>query len=143
MTRNRFHPALSWLCLIWFGLTNTLFAGGMVVCRDGHGGSRIEWGCTQNANNECVTSCGSDADEPEDDTEPAHPCDDTPIKGDPQLTKASLRTTSHELVPVQGILAAITIGFDPPPPSRHHGYRDRPPRPPDSLRCLRAVILLV
>lgn len=143
MVRNRVNPALAWLCLIWFGLTNTLFASGMVVCRDGHGESRIEWGCTQNASGECVTSCGSDLDESGDDTGPAHPCDDTPIKGDHQVTKAPPRTTNDVPVPIPVILAVIAIHFDLPPPAQVLWDHARPQRPPDTLQRLRSVILLV
>jgi hypothetical protein len=48
MLTSRSQSLLAAVCLIWFGLTNTLLAGGIVVCRDGHGGTRIEWGCSRN-----------------------------------------------------------------------------------------------
>lgn len=143
MTRNSLNPALAWLCLIWFGLTNTLFASGMVVCRDGHGGSRIEWACSQNANGECITSCGSDAESPGDDHGPAHPCDDTPVKGGHKVTKAPPRTTNDAPVLVLVILAVIPMHTDVPPPVRVTWDRDRPQRPPDTLQRLRSVILVV
>ncbi|KAA0213825.1 MAG: hypothetical protein DYG94_11550 [Leptolyngbya sp. PLA3] len=142
MARKRFHPAVAWLCLIWFGLTNTLLASGMVVCRDGHGGSRIEWGCAQNASGECATSCGSDADEPGGDTGPAHPCDDTPINGDHEVTMTPPRTTNDLPVPIPVMLAVITLHIDVPS-TQVLWDRARSQRPPDSLQRLRSVILLV
>jgi len=59
MLTSRSQSLLAAVCLIWFGLTNTLFAGGIVVCRDGHGGTRIEWGCSRNTDGECATTCGT------------------------------------------------------------------------------------
>jgi len=143
MLHNRFNPGLAWLCLIWFALTNTLFAGGMVVCRDGHGGSRIEWGCTQNASGECATSCGSEFDGSGDDNGPAHPCDDTPIEGDHQISKAPPRTATDAPVPVLVRLAVIAMHIDVPLPTLVAWDRARPQRPPDTLERLRSVILLV
>ena len=139
MTRTRLTPLFAWLCLMWFGLSNTLFTGGIVVCRDGHGGTRIEWGCNRNASDECATSCGSEESEP--GSIPAHPCDDTPLKGDHELSKAPPRITGDFYV--AAIPAALTTGVDAslwPAAAPEHA---RPQRPPDTLQRLRSVILLV
>ncbi len=143
MTRDRFYPALAWLCLIWFGLANTLLAGGMVVCRDGHGDSRVEWGCSRNDSGECAISCGSDFDEPGHDEGPAHPCDDTPINGEYQVTNAPPRTMSDVPGPVPVHVAVIAMHMEVPLPAQVAWDRARPQRPPDTLQRLRSVILLV
>jgi hypothetical protein len=143
MPRSRSNPALAWLCLIWFGLSNTLLASGLVACRDGHGGVRFEWGCSRNASGECVESCGAGVGESGDDTGQPHPCDDTPIKGDHQVTKAPPRATNDVPVPVPMLLAVIAMRIDMPTPAQVVWDRARPQRPPDTLERLRSVILLV
>lgn len=143
MTRNRFNPAVAWLCLIWFGLTNTLFASGMVVCRDGHGGARVEWGCSRNESGECVTSCGLGVGESDDDGGQPHPCDDTPVKSDHEVTKAPSRTMIDVPVSVPVLLAVIAMHIEVPLPAQVVWDRARPQRPPDTLQRLRSVILLV
>lgn len=140
MRRSRFHPVLTWLCLIWFGLTSTLLTGGMVVCRDGHGGTRVEWGCDQNGTGECLTSCGS---ETEGDSGIPHPCQDTPIEGEQQVTKAAPRTTSDLSKTVAVTVAALVLWLDPPTPTNVAWSWSGPDRPPDLLRHIRTVVLLV
>lgn len=144
MTSRYSNPVLAWLCLVSFVLTNTLLASGLVVCRDGHGSTRVEWGCNQNSNGECVTSCGSDADLPDEDHGPTHPCDDTPIKGGHLMTKApSSNTTKAGAagVPVCQTAAVVLIDAAARPPTPKE--KAAPQRPPDTLLHLRTVILIV
>jgi len=139
MRRSRSHPAIAWLCLIWFGLTNTLFSGGMVVCQDGHGGSRVEWGCDRNSSGGCLTTCGIETG---DDPCDPHPCQDTPIDAGEQVTKAPPRLTSDLaiLVPVMAVLA---LWLDPPTPANVGWIGFEPERPPDALKHIRTVVLLM
>jgi len=139
MFTRRAQSLLAAVCLIWFGLTNTLLAGGIVVCRDGHGGTRIEWGCSRNTDGECATTCGTDSADHEE--APAHPCDDTPVTADHHTTKAPPRV-SADLTPVAILLAAPAMESLP------HARRPGPviterDHPPDSLYRLRTVIILV
>jgi hypothetical protein len=141
MTRKRVNPALAWLCLIWFGLTNTLFASGMVVCHDGHGGSRIEWGCERNATGECFTRCGDDG-AVEDGSVP-HPCEDTPLLSDHQVTKAPPRSAAEVGIPIPLMVAVLVFWAVEPPPTAVLLSGSEPQRPPDALKCIRTVVLLV
>lgn len=142
MRHTRFNFAISWLCLIWFGLTSTLFTGGLVVCSDDDGGARIEWGCVRGADGECATSCRSDVGEDDRGGRP-EPCHDTPIQGDHQVVKAPPRPTGDLPVLAPTIFAAVAMFMDPPPPAPLAWDRARPQRPPDTLQRLRSVILVV
>lgn len=143
MSRNRFNPVLAWLCLIWFGLCNTLFAGTMVVCRDGHGGSRIEWGCSRTSDGECMKSCGPDVGGCDDNGDQPRPCDDTPTKGVGQFIKVPPRTTHDVPVSAPAILVMVAIHIDAPALTLVVRDRARLQRPPDTLLRLRSVIILV
>ena len=143
MRRNGLNLALSWLCLIWFGLTSTLLNGGLVVCSDGDGGARIEWGCVRGADGECATSCRADAGESDDRDNRPEPCRDTPIQGDLQIAKAPPRTTNDAPVLAPVIFAVVAMLMDVPPPAQIAWDRVRPQRPPDTLQRLRSVILVV
>ena len=140
MQRSRPNPFIAWFCLIWFGLTNTLLAGGMVVCNDGHGGSRIEWGCDRNTSGECLTSCGSETG---DDPGDPHPCQDTPIDTGEQVTKAPPRPTSDLVISVPMMVAVSVLWLDVPAPARVGWVASEPERPPDALKHIRTVVLLV
>lgn len=141
MQSRRAHPLIAWLCLIWFGLTNTVLAGGMVVCRDGHGGMSIEWGCDRNTQGECLTSCGGEADN--DDSTAPHPCEDTPVPSDLQITKAPPRAASELTVPVPFLVAVLIAWADVAQPIATTSESSQPERPPDVLKHLRTVVLLV
>lgn len=141
MRQRRFHPVISWLFLIWFGLTSTVLASGLVVCQDGHGGSRIEWVCDRNPTGECVTSCGDDGAE-EDGSVP-HPCQDTPLPSDPQVTKAPSRSAAEVSILVP-LMVAVLVSFAPEPVLTAVVLSgSEPQRPPDALKCIRTVVLLV
>jgi hypothetical protein len=142
MQSRRSYPLIAWLCLIWFGLTNTVLAGGMVVCRDGHGGMAIEWGCDRNAGGECLTACG-DATE-EDDLPVPHPCEDTPVPSDLQVTKAPPRATGELTVPIPVLVAVLVVWADiSQPDAAMCGCSNKLERPPDVLKHIRTVVLVV
>jgi hypothetical protein len=138
MMRGRIHPFLAWLCLICFGLANTAFAGG-VVCNDGHGGSRIEWGgCEQNADGECAVSC---ANEPGDAGASA-PCEDTLLACVEQIRSGS-RVTGEMVMPA-ATFAALPVKWGQAPAVTRLAWRTSDPeRPPDVLRHVRSIVLLV
>jgi hypothetical protein len=139
MQRRRFHSALVTFCLVWFGLTNTLFAAGMVVCSDGHGGSRIEWGCDQNTSGECLTSCVSETGHDPGDP---HPCEDTPLDIGEHATKAPPRSTSDPAFPAPAI-APLLLWLDPPTPASVGWVDVELQHPPDALEHIRTIVLLV
>ena len=141
MRRSRFHPVIAWLFLIWFGVSNTAFASGLVVCHDGHGGSRIEWACDRNATGECVSICGDEGAE-EDGSVP-HPCQDTPLPSDPQVTKAPPRAPTEVSTPLPVMVAVLVFWADVPQPATVVLSGSEPQRPPDALKCIRTVVLLV
>lgn len=141
MRKGPSHPLIAWLFLIWFGLSNTVFAGGLVVCHDGHGGSRIEWACDRNATGECVTSCGDEGVE-EDGSVP-HPCQDTPLPSDPQIAKAPPRSAPELSISIPVMLAVLVFWADAPEPTAVVLSGSEPQRPPDALKFIRTVVLLV
>lgn len=144
MLRGRVHPVMALLCLICFGLTNTLLAGGMVVCRDAHGGLRIEWGCGRNSSGECVTSCEGVDGESSDDLGDPHPCQDIPVESGRQIVKAPPRGHDSVLILAPVPVAVLAPGDEGPRPIKaRFGARCEYERPPDALRHVRTVVLLV
>ncbi len=149
MRFRRFHHPVAWFCLIWFGLANTLMASGVVVCQDGHGDSRVEWGCSQNDRGECASRCG-DASEPEQsgscDQDESRPCRDVPVEMDGQVqrhrTDAAAKDVQVFPVAVPAVVLPWGVGE---PPAGVWGTRRfiTAEHPPDTLRCLRSVVLLV
>ncbi len=143
MPRVCSHPLTTWLCLIWFGLANTVLAGGMVVCRDGHGGISIEWGCERNDLGECTTA-NADEERPVDPVSP-RPCEDTPVPSELQLSKAPSRATG-ELTDTNPALVATLVGWASVPQTFAATVglgRFIPDRPPDVLKHIRSVVFLV
>jgi len=140
MRRNRFNHALACFCLIWFGLTSTVFAGGLVLCQDGHGDMRFELGCDQNSVGECLTSCGGETG---DEPGRPHPCEDTLIEVDLSITTAPQRSTSDLAVGLPMAVAALAFRTDPPTLARAAWTCSGPGRPPSVLTHIRSVILLV
>lgn len=137
-TRQRQLP-ITWFCLLWFVLCNTVFASGLVHCRDGHGESRIEWGCSRSAAGDCLAD--EDADH---ESEAPKPCQDTPISGDqPAMAKAPPRNTG-DFSASWPTLATVPDLWAPEAASRKVvSIRTVPSKPPDATGHLRTVILLV
>lgn len=142
MRRIRSNPLIAWLCLFSFGLTNTLLASGLAICRDAHGGLRIEWGCSRNTSGECITSCGGGvgSDSPDDRGAP-HPCDDKPLEGAPEVVKAQPREVNA--VSTTALAAVPSLWVDTREQISRLWSRVEPERPPDVLRRIRAIVLIV
>ncbi|MGD9690390.1 MAG: hypothetical protein AB7K52_13770 [Phycisphaerales bacterium] len=140
MPRRRSNPGLIWLCLIWFTLTSSLCTGKMVICQDSLGGSRIEWGCGRSTSGECLTSCESESgDKPGD----LQPCQDTPISTGEQFAKALPRPLSDLANPVPEMVAISNLWLDLSVPVRVGWVPSEPERPPDALKHIRTIVLLV
>ncbi len=139
MKRGLLHTITAWLMLVCFGVASTLLSGVVVICRDGHGASRIEWGCGQNQSEECQTSCGSGT---ADDPGAPHPCQDTRAANDREITKAPSRASLDEIVSFPPSGAEFFRWDDAPTPPRPLRAACQP-RPPDPLGHIRTVVFLV
>jgi len=138
------------LCLLAFGLGQTLFASGGVRCTDASGNTRIEYACLKSTSGACLTPCvevavhEADGDHASDPIAPT-PCEDEPLGS--QVSAAKLIPSSVSLDPVFAAVVVAVLwdswsfacdqSVRPVAPDR-----DRE-RPPDSLACLRTVILIV
>lgn len=143
MPRSTSHPFLACLFLIWFGLTNALFTGGMVECREGSGDSRIEWLCTKNASGECLKACTQDGDDALAQGDVPHPCDDTPLQGDHQVVKAPPRTADSTPSASHAVAILPVLWADLPQRSWLVSAATEPARPSGVLGHIRTVVLLV
>lgn len=140
MSRRRFESVTAWLCLIVFGLSHVLSVSGLVVCRDAHGGVRIEIACAKNATGECITSCGDEVDSTQDEQ---HPCNDTPVQAEGTVAKIVPRVTLDSGIPIQLPCLLPAFVAVAPPRSLVLWACATPERPPDALKLVRSVILLV
>ena len=141
---------IAFLCLVAFGLGQTVFASMGVRCTDASGNTRIEYACIKSSQGECLTPCtepgvhATDDDHEGDPTTPT-PCEDEPLGS--QLSAAKVIPSNGALEPV---FAAIAVAFLwdqwsfvvelPVRCARPALDRDRPP---DTLTRLRSVILTV
>lgn len=142
MKIRRFDPLIAWLILIWFGLTNTVLSGGFVVCRDGHGGVAIEWGCDRNAEGGCATACGDPITE--EQIPLPYPCEDTPVAGESQVTHAPPRSAAELSSMIPALVAVLVVWADvSEPEATMCGCADTAGRPPDALTHFRTVVLVV
>lgn len=141
--QSRFQPLVAWLVLIWFGMSNSALMGGLVVCQDAHGGSRVEWRCERNSLGECLTGCADDSDGSDADTTSPRSCQDTPVPSDQQVTKATTCAVGDLAVPSFVNPAFVELWDDVPGPMVVASATSDPERPPDELRHIRTVVLLV
>lgn len=49
---------IAWVCLVAVVVNATIATGALVVCDDGTGLTRIEWGCERNTAGQCESACG-------------------------------------------------------------------------------------
>lgn len=141
MQSGRIHRIVASLYLIWFGLSYTLAAGGMVICRDGHGESRIEWRCERAPDGECLTSCGDDSDH--EDSGTPHPCEDSQISEDQQVGRRPARFTSEVELSLPVFETPVASRADDVEPASRVWTSCEPQRPPDSLVHIRTIVLVV
>jgi hypothetical protein len=142
MPSRGFHLLATWLCLFWLGLGNTVLASGIVICRDGHGDVSLEWGCDRNPQGECQTACEGE-DVPCDPVDPAHPCQDTPIPSGLHIAKAPPRTGGEPMISFPVLVAVLFVWAEPPRTLITTWDRSPSERPPDVLKHIRSVVLLV
>ena len=150
MTQPSIQRLIAILCLVAFGLGQTVFASMGVRCTDASGNTRIEYACIKSSQGECLTPCtepGVNATDEDHEGDPATPtpCEDEPLGS--QLSAAKVIPSNGALEPV---FAAIAVAFLwdqwsfavelPVRCVRPALDRDRPP---DSLTQLRSVIIIV
>jgi hypothetical protein len=150
MNRSLPKHLIAFLCLVAFGLGQTLFASMGVRCTDASGDTRIEYACIKTSQGACITPCidpgvqAADDDHESDDVPPT-PCEDEPLSS--QAAAAKLIPSNVSLEP---LFAAVVVAIlwdncsfttDQLANPRHPEVdRDRPP---DSLARLRSIILIV
>jgi len=138
MHQSRRHSVITWLCLFWVGLSQLAVSGGLVVCRDGLGGTRIEWGCGQNASRGCGASSGG-----ERDSQSPPPCQDEPVDRDVELAGVPGRPVSNFVLQIPAPAALVSL-LDTAPGDARIGCPGTDVQvPPAVLRHIRTVILLV
>lgn len=141
MLHSRFQPLIAWLCLACFGPGSLLLTGGVVLCRDGQGGSRIEWGCDRTSGGNCLQGA---AESPDDDGDVPHGCQDTPVQPGAQSARTAPRSTGElACIPVPTPAAPAQLEPCPPDHPRDRWTSLTSARPPDALVHLRTVVLLV
>lgn len=132
----------TWLCLLAIAIGSLLSRAGVVVCSDGTGGSRVEWGCDRNERGECVTDCGPA--EQHDDGEAPHPCDDRTAFPDQGGLHQSGIAKADLTPPMLAIAELPARPFAVPPGLMlRSSCPPTDPRPPDAVALLRSIIILV
>lgn len=154
MTRTLPQRLIALVCLVAFGLGQTVFASMAVRCRDASGQTRIELGCAKTVSGACVSSCdGSALDNadsiasPDGDHEPAvpmAPCQDEPLTQSFPVLKSTSSATS--VVFTEAFFVAVltlVMDWDAREPVESRARATDRDRPPDEIARLRTVILIV
>ena len=151
MTRTHSQRLIALLCLVAFGLGQTLFVSVAVRCRDASGESRIELGCLKSSTGACLASCNdaeatddaqSDAERPNG---PVQPCEDEPLVEPTAVAKALPKHVTYDTAAAAILVAVLVYSFEFAEPDTERGSRAGSGRdhPPDAISRLRTVILLV
>ncbi len=142
---------IAMLCLLAFGLGQSVFASLGVRCTDSAGNVRIELGCVKTVQGACVTAC--DESQAEDEAEKSRhsdPAAPTPCEDEPLGSQASTGRLTPSSLSLEAVFAAVVVTLvwdhrllaSDQLGSIHRPERDRD-RPPDALGRLRSVILIV
>ena len=141
---------ISLLCLLAFGLGQTLFTSFGVRCTDASGNTRIEYACLKSPSGACLTPCIDVTVHEADEDHSSDPIAPTPCEDEPLGSQASAGRLMPSSVSLDPVFAAVVVAvlwdrwsFACDQSVRPVTLdRDRE-RPPDSLACLRTVILIV
>lgn len=139
------------LCLVAFGLGQTVFVSMGVWCTDASGASRIEFGCFKSAQGACLTPCAepdvhTTAEDHKGEPLSPSPCEDEPLGL--QLSAANVHHPSLVFEPVF-VAAVVAILWDSPwsieteESARAVRFARERGRPPSFLTHMRSVILVV
>jgi hypothetical protein len=144
------HRLITLLCLVAFGLGQTLFTTMGVRCTDASGESRIEFACLKSSNGACLTPCIEVSEHEADDDHSSDPIVPTPCEDEPlgsQVSAAKLIPSSVSLDPVFAAVVVAVLwdvwSVDGDQPARSTASAPDRERPPDSLARLRTIILVV
>lgn len=145
MRRTPIQLVTAWLCLLAALVGGTGLTSRLVYCGDGHGGSRIEWGCERNDRGECVVACVAADDCGDEGGSEPHPCDDRRLADEVVTAKPSAaeRLELPPMLPVSMFPLAAVDHTEPdlaapcrvPAIARAH--------PPDAVAKLRSTIIIV
>lgn len=166
------HPLVqsivAWVCLVAVVFNATIATGTLVVCDDGTGLARIEWGCERNTAGQCESACGiatyvgvsdpgldagrtvltaSDGgafDLAQTSVPTAPPCKDTPLERDPSGIQApTVRVTLDVAIGAFMPIAVDSVRVHEAWTDRVRWEWVRAARPPDTWRDVRCIILIV
>jgi hypothetical protein len=148
---NRSFPQrlIAILCLVAFGLGQTLFASMGVRCTDASGKTRIETACVKSSKGACVSSC-VEVDIVSDESHEHDSADPTPCKDEPSSLQSSAVRLAWAKVSVEPVVAIVILAIlgdhwllEDNCPTRYVLDQRNRERPPDALSRLRSVILIV
>ncbi len=138
------------VCLVAFGLGQTLFTTMGVRCTDASGDSRIEFACLKSSNGACLTPCIEVSQHEADDDHSSDPIVPTPCEDEPLGSQVSAAKLIPSSVSVDPVFAALVVAVlwdvwsvDGDQPARLASPVPDRERPPDSLARLRTIILVV
>ena len=134
-----------WLSLVSFVLNGTTLGAGLVICDDGRGNIRMEWGCERSNDGDCKEICTNETDgnDSESDHAPA-PCSDIPVNPDVTIARAlthGLQDCPLVATPVEFVIPVAILELNAC--SKQLSSLPIQVRPPDALAQLRCVILVV
>ncbi len=143
MRHSMVHQLVCWTCLLAFVVSGTL-GRRLVLCTDGSGSPRIEWGCESGSDGSCATDDNQTAaTEPGASASPV-PCEDMPVEVGPihagagEAPRALAGVSLLALVGVPGSRIGPERGMNRRPP-----IEGRVNRPPGDASRLRSVVLVV
>lgn len=151
MPRTSSHRLISILCLLAFGLGQTLFAFLGVRCTDATGRTRIELACIKSSQGRCLALCDilvADSVQDEhgsDQCDTPLPCEDEPLGPNVVAARSAASSASVDSVLLNKTAVALRTARapGPPEPTRRCWTESGRERPPDKLAHIRTVILLV
>lgn len=138
------------LCLVAFGLGQTVFASMGVWCTDATGSSRIEYACFKSAQGACLSPCSepdvhATSEDHEDEPLSPLPCEDTPLGSQLSAARLDHSNPALELAFATFVVTILRDAwiFDSDESAHVIRLTRGRTRPPDSLTRLRSVILVV
>lgn len=138
------------LCLVAFGLGQTLVTSMLVRCTDASGESRFELACLKSSRGECLTPCIEASEHEADEDHSSDPIVPTPCEDEPVGSKFSAAKVIPSSVLLDSVLTAVVVAvlwevwsIDGDQPSRSAAPVPDGERPADSLARLRTIILVV
>lgn len=144
---------ISWLCLLTLGLEVVVPVFGSVVCISDRG-VRLEWSCEKSAEGECLAdtaehseSGGLHAEGQVDHHGQSAPCRDLPVRDENEQARQVVvqsKQIGHWELAIGTDLMAVLPPLELVAPARSaRAAADAPARPPDVLRRLACIVMIV